>query len=123
MARNNQAREDREKRIKANVAAILADEEARGLGDGRETIDDIENEMIEIGDLVAREFGQRRLARHTRRPCENLQCPSCGSPGEHVGEETRELVTSRGLIPVTEAKCRCPKCRRLFFPSDRGAGA
>lgn len=120
MAKNNQGRAER---IQATVAAILADEEARGLSDGPETIDDIENEMIEIGDLVAREFGKRRLARHTRQPCENPQCPSCGSPGERVGEQTRQLVTSRGSIPVTEAKCRCPKCRRLFFPSDRSAGA
>jgi hypothetical protein len=120
MARNNQAREER---IKATVAAILADEEARGLGDGPETIDDIENEMIEIGDLVAREFGKRRLARHSHKPCENPLCPRCGSPGEIVGESTRELVTSRGSIPVTEAKCRYPKCRRLFFPSDRSVGA
>lgn len=123
MARNKQTQEERKKRIQATVAAILADEEARGLSDGRETIDDIENEMIEIGDLVAREFGRRRLARHTGQPCENPQCPSCGSPGEFLGEQTRQLVTSRGLIPVTEAKCRCPKCRRLFFPSDRSAGA
>lgn len=120
MAKNNQAREER---IKAVIAAILADEESRGLGDGPETIDDIENEMIEIGDLMAREFGKRRVARHTRRPCEHPQCPHCGSPGEHLGEQTRQLVTSRGLIPVTEAKCRCPKCRRLFFPSNRSAGA
>lgn len=120
MAKNNQARAER---IQAVVAAILADEESRGLADGPETIDDIENEMIEVGDLVAREFGKRRLARHTSRPCEHPQCPRCGSPGEHLGKRTRPLVTSRGLIPVTEAKCRCPKCRRLFFPPDRGAGA
>jgi uncharacterized protein with PIN domain len=77
--------------------------------------------MVRIGDMVAREFGARRLARHTSRVCENLQCPDCGSPGEHLGEQTRELITSRGVVPVTEAKCRCPKCRRLFFPSDRNA--
>jgi hypothetical protein len=117
MARNKAV----EERVKTLVAEILAEEEAQGLAGDPKTIDDIEDEMVRIGDMVAREFGTRRLARHASRPCEHWQCPDCGSPGEHLGEQTRELVTSRGLVPVTEAKCRCPKCRRLFFPSDGNA--
>lgn len=108
-------------RVKALVAEILAEEEALSLDGDPKTINDIEDEMVRIGDLVAREFGTQRLARHTRRPCENWRCPDCGSLGEHLGEQTRELITSRGSVPVTEAKRRCPKCRRLFFPSDRDA--
>lgn len=108
-----------EERVKTLVAELLAEEESLGLDGERKNIDDIEDEMIRIGDMVAREFGMRSLARHTGGSCENPQCPHCGSPGEHLGEQTRELITSRGLVPVTEAKCRCPKCRRHFFPSDR----
>lgn len=110
-----------EERVKALVAEILAEEESFGLEGRRENIDDIEDEMVRIGDMVAREFGTQKLARHTSNACENPQCPHCGSLGELVGEETRKLMTSRGLVPVTEAKCRCPKCRRHFFPSDRNA--
>ena len=110
-------------RVKALVAEILAEEESLGLDGRRENIEDIEDEMVRIGDMVARELGMQKLARHTSKVCENPQCPQCGSPGELVGEQPRELITSRGLVPVIEAKCRCPKCRRLFFPSDRNAGS
>jgi uncharacterized protein with PIN domain len=115
----NKAREDR---IKSLVAEILAEEEARGFDGGLENINDIEDEMVRIGDMVAREVGTRRLARHTSRVCEHPRCPDCGSAGEHLGEQTRDLITSRGSVPVTEAKYRCPKCRRHFFPSDGNAG-
>lgn len=117
MAKNNAV----EERVKTLVAEILAEEKALGFDDGPKNINDIEDEMVRIGDMVAREFGRRRLADHTSRVCENPQCPQCGSPGEYLEERTRELITSRGLVPVTEAKCRCPKCRRLFFPSDHNA--
>lgn len=117
MARNKAIQE----RVKTLVAEILAEEEALGLEGDRKTINDIEDEMVRVGDMVAREFGTQWLSRHTSRPRENWQCPECGSPGERLGEQTRELITSRGLVPVTETKCRCPKCRRLFFPSDRSA--
>lgn len=119
MARNNAI----EERVKTLVAEILAEEEALGLNGDPRTINDIEDEMVRVGDMVAREFGAQRLTRHTSQACENWHCPKCGSPGEHLGVQTRELITSRGLVPVSEAKCRCPKCRRLFFPSDGKARA
>lgn len=112
-----------EERVSALVAEILAEEEALGLGGELKNINDIESEMVRVGDMVAREFGRRKLADHTSRVCENPQCPRCGSAGEPLGQEARELITTRGPVPVTEAKYRCPKCRRLFFPSDRKAGA
>lgn len=110
-----------EERVRTLVAEMLAEEESLGLEGERVNIDEIEDEMIRIGDMVAREFGMQSLARHTSLGCENPQCPDCGSPGEQVGEHTRELITSRGSVPVKEAKCRCPKCRRHFFPSDGNA--
>lgn len=112
-----------EERVSALVAEILAEEDSLGFGGEPKNINDIESEMVRIGDMVAREFGRRRLADHTSRACENPRCPECGSPGKYLGQETRELITSRGLVPVTEAKCRCPKCRRHFFPSDHNSGA
>lgn len=108
-----------EERIKALVAELVAEEYAQGWEP--RTIDDIEDQMVRIGDLVAREVGVRMLAEQTSRPCMEL-CPTCGNPGEHLGDRDRELITSRGAVPLTEAKCRCPKCRRLFFPSDGTVG-
>jgi len=112
----------REERVKALVAAILAEEEAEGCDWRHENINDIENAMVRIGDMVAREFGVQKLARHTSQVCEHPQCPKCGETGEFIEEKARDLITRRGEVPVTEAKYRCPKCRRHFFPSDQRAG-
>jgi hypothetical protein len=112
-----------EERVKALVEAVLADEEAEEVEGRRETIDDIEDAMVRIGDMVAREFGVRKLARHTGRAPEHPPCPNCGHAGDRVGDQSRDLFTRRGEVPVTEAKYRCPKCRRHFFPSDRRAGS
>ena len=112
---SNKAVEDR---VKTLVAELLAEEER--LDGQSENINDIEEAMVRIGDLVAREFGTQKLARLTCQIPSDPQCPDCGHAGEHQGERTRELITRRGEVPLTEAKYRCPKCRRLFFPSDHG---
>jgi hypothetical protein len=118
MARNKAI----EERVKALVAELLADEEAEGLSAKGENINDIEEAMVRIGDMVAREFGVQKLAAHMSRPPQQPPCPDCGQAGEHQGERTRNMITRRGEVPLTEAKYRCPKCRRLFFPSDCRAG-
>lgn len=114
MARNKAV----EERVKALVAELLADEEGEELEGRRENINDIEDAMVRIGDMVAREFGMLKLAHYTSQAPEHPQCPCCGHVGEHQGEQARDLITRRGEVPLTEAKYRCPKCRRLFFPSD-----
>lgn len=109
-------------RVKALVAELLADEEAQGLNAADENINDIEDGMVRIGDLVAREFGLRKFAAHMSRPPQDPRCPDCGHAGEHQGERTRQVITRRGEVPLTEAKYGCPQCRRLFFPSDDRVG-
>jgi hypothetical protein len=118
MARNKAI----EERVKALVAELLAEEEAEELGGRPENINDIEDAMVRIGDMVAREFGMQKLAQHTSQVAAHPQCPHCGHEGVPVGERSRDLITRRGAVPLTEAKCRCPKCRRHFFPSDGSAG-
>jgi hypothetical protein len=100
------------------VAELLAEENETGQ---HRNINDIEDAMVRIGDMVAREFGMQALASHTSQIPEDPRCPQCGHAGEHLGEQTRDLITRRGEVPLTEAKYRCPKCRRLFFPSDGNA--
>jgi hypothetical protein len=112
-----------EERVKTLVAEILAEEEAQGLTAEPENINDIEDAMVRIGDLVAREFGRQKLETHLHHhPTKDPPCPDCGQAGEPQGERTRQVLTRRGEVPVTEQKYRCPKCRRLFFPSDRRLG-
>lgn len=115
-------KEEREQRIKALVTALLAEEEAEGQGVRRETIDDIENAMIRIGDAVAREVGVQKLARHTGEASGPCSCPRCGHAGVYVQHRSRELISSRGRVPVSEAKYHCRQCRRNFFPSDGPLG-
>jgi hypothetical protein len=116
------SKEEREARIKALVAAMLAEEEAEGLDVEHETIDDIEDAMIRIGDAVAREVGIQKLAHHTGEASGPCSCPHCGHAGVHLKRHSRELISSRGNVPLTEAKYYCPKCRRNFFPSDGSIG-
>ena len=118
MARNK-AMEDR---IKTWVAELLAEEEREEGGGRPENINDIEDGMVRIGNMVACEFGLQKLTAHMSRIPEDPPCPDCGRAGEHLGERTRELITRRGEVPLTEAKYRCPKCRRHFFPSERSTG-
>ena len=120
MARNKLV----EERVKALVTELLAHEQAEEVSDGRrENINDIEDAMVRIGDLVAREVGVQMLAQHTGEAPEHSPCPHCGHAGEHVGHRARDVITRRGQVPLTEAKYRCPKCRRHFFPSDQRVGA
>lgn len=108
--------------IEEVVAAIVAMEaEAGGDAWERETIDDIENEMVRIGNLVAQEIGRRKLARHLAEVKDD-RCPTCGNSGTSAGTRDRELVTRRGKIAVSEAKYHCRQCRRDFFPSNGTLG-
>jgi hypothetical protein len=117
------SKEERQAGIKALVAAMLAEEEeAEGLDVEHETIDDIENAMIRIGDAVAREVGVQKLARHTGEASGPRPCPHCGQAGVYLKRRERDLISSRGKVPLTEAKYHCPKCRRNFFPSDDPVG-
>jgi transposase-like protein len=104
------------------VTALLAEEEAEGLDVGRETIDDIEDAMIRIGDAVAREVGVQKLAPHTGEASGPCPCPQCGQAGVYLKRHARELISSRGNVPLSETKYYCPKCRRNFFPSDEPSG-
>jgi len=111
-----------EERIKALVAEVLAEEKSAGLEDRQENINDIEDAMVRIGDMVAREFGFQKLAEHTGPEPEHPPCPKCGCAGVKRGKHARQLITRRGEVPLTETKYHCPKCRQLFFPSDRAVG-
>lgn len=49
-------------------------------------------------------------------------CPICGGPvryesAEQAKLEVRAFATCRGPIDYERAACRCPRCRRIFFPA------
>lgn len=84
--------EEREERLKVLVAA-----EAEEEGDawGHETVDDVEDAMVRIGDFVAREVGVQKLARHTEKVKDD-RCPRCGHAGCRVEDRDRVSVTFVG---------------------------
>ena len=93
-----------EERVQALVAELLAEEAATDLEGRRENINDIEDAMVRIGDMVAREFGMLKLQAYTGESPEHPPCPDCGHAGEQAGKQTRQLITRRGEVPLTEAK-------------------
>jgi len=98
-------------RVQAFVATLLAEEQT----EGPERMDDIEDRMVEVGDLVAQEIASQKLT--APRPVAAACCPDCGAPGQSAGERERQLLTRRGPVPLQEPKYRCRPCRRHFFPS------
>jgi transposase-like protein len=105
------------------LQALLAEFLAAQVAEGELGIEEIEEAMVQLGDAVAREYAARAIARQTARPPEQPPCPDCQHPGERAGQRERELITRRGPVPIREAKYRCPKCRRHFFPSVGAVGA
>ena len=105
------------------LQALLAEFLAEQVAEGTLSIDEIEDAMVELGDAVAREYAAQLLARQMGHPPPTACCPGCHEPGERVGQRERELLTRRGPVPLSEAKYRCRKCRRHFFPSERAVGA
>ena len=55
-------------------------------------------------------FDQQTRALDPTQPC-----PDCGKPCP-VGTEERSLVIQAGKVALQEPVCRCPGCRRDFFP-------
>lgn len=106
-----------EERVQSVVAEWFAEQgECAG-----ETIDDIEEAGVNVGDMIARALMAEKLVRRLEPPGKPPPCPDCGGASQSAGVRKRSLLTRRGEVPVTEAKYRCPKCRRHFFPSDPGA--
>lgn len=112
----------RQARVQAVVAEMLAMELAEGGDDSHENINDIEDGMVAIGDAVAREYAVQKLARRIPQSVPPPPCPECGHASEDRGLRRRELITRRGVVPISEAKCYCPQCRRNFFPSVGRSG-
>jgi len=89
---------------------------------GLVTFDQREQRACEVTDDLARWL----MAEHvgldpTAGPVE-ADCPICGGPvryesAEQADRELREFQTRRGQVQYRRAACRCPRCRRIFFPA------
>jgi hypothetical protein len=106
-------------RLEVRMRELLLEDVAAG----EMSIDDVEDAMVELGDAMAREFARLVLERQVKQRPERPPCPDCQQPGEPAGERNREIITRRGPVLLREARYRCCRCRRHFFPSECAAGA
>lgn len=89
---------------------------------GLVTFTEREDRACEVTDALARWLLEEHLAwDEAKEPGVQAVCPICGGLVRHESAEAarleeRELYTRRGKIEYERAACRCPRCRRVFFP-------
>ncbi|REJ88901.1 MAG: hypothetical protein DWQ34_21030 [Planctomycetota bacterium] len=84
-----------------------------------QTLLEIENQAIEIGDEIARQLAAGDLANRSSQTSEQqlFCCPTCGRSCR-VEQDLEPLILQgrRGEIEYAEPRCHCRSCRRDFFP-------
>ena len=87
------------------------------------TFDELEQDSIEVGDLIASAMLEANV-RDGEEPPGACRCPKCNRLCPRCEEmEPRVLQTDRGEVSWLEPEYFCRRCRRSFFPSDGGIGA
>lgn len=106
------------------LAALIAQERygEEGCPPLETTFAEIEELGHQAGQWLAGEIDQQLTAAHGQYFATSQACPQCGRLCDPSPRE-RELVTRDGAVALPESACRCPDCRRDFFPSARAASA
>ena len=78
--------------------------------------DSLESLAVDIGQAVVRGTIEEVLRGQFRRLGDHQPCPGCGRSCP-VDKEPRTIPVRGGTVPDDEPVCRCPACRRDFFPS------
>jgi hypothetical protein len=88
------------------------------------TFAEIEKFGHQAGRMVARAVDARLAEQHAEHFAGEEPCPACNEkrPTEQSPHEL-PLQTSDGEVTLHEPTCRCPTCRRDFFPSADRAQA
>jgi uncharacterized protein with PIN domain len=89
---------------------------------GLVTFDQREQRACEVTDGLARWLMAEHVGRDERAGPVEAACPLCGGPvryesGAQAERERREFETRRGKIEYQRVACRCPRCRKIFFPA------
>jgi hypothetical protein len=78
--------------------------------------DSIEGLAVDMGRAVIEGAIQEILRKQSQRLGDRQPCPECGHACL-VGKEPRTIQVRGGTVAYDEPVCRCPACRRDFFPS------
>ncbi len=89
---------------------------------GLVTFDQRERRACEVTDELARWLMVEHVGLDPIGRQVEADCPICGGAvryesAQQAERETREFQTLRGQIEYQRAACRCPRCRRVFFPA------
>jgi uncharacterized protein with PIN domain len=89
---------------------------------GLVTFDQREQRACEVTDELSRWLMAEHVGRDATAGPVEADCPICGGPvryesAEVAERELREFQTRRGKVEYRRAACRCPRCRRVFFPA------
>ena len=89
---------------------------------GLVTFDQREQRACEVTDELSRWLMAEHVGRDPAGGPVQADCPICGGPVRYESaaqaeRELREFVTRRGKVEYRRAACRCPRCRRIFFPA------
>jgi hypothetical protein len=107
--------------VREVVRQALAAGDLPSAEDGEALFTTIETLALAAGDAVSLEVFEQQLA---ECGLGSPHCPECGFAGQRVKSRERTVHTRRGLdVPLSEAECYCPGCRRAFFPSVPRAGS
>lgn len=86
------------------------------------TFSEIEDIGHQVGQMAASEVDRALVDNHRQHFVGEHPCPGCARLCMcRVAE--RDLATRDGPVPLAEAACYCPDCRRAFFPSTGSAEA
>jgi len=89
---------------------------------GLVTFDQREQRACEVTDELARWLMAEHVGRDELGGAVQADCPICGGPvqydsAEQAEREVRQFQSKRGKIEYQRAACRCPRCRKIFFPA------
>ena len=99
--------------------ALLAQQRYGAEGPPRETtFAEIERFGHQTGRMVARAVDAHLAAQHASHFAGDQPCPTCDETSP-TKESPHELIlqTTDGDVTLHEPTCRCPSCRRDFFPA------
>jgi hypothetical protein len=78
--------------------------------------DSIESLAVDMGQAVIQGAIEEVLRFQFQRLGDHQPCPECGQ-GCPVRTAPRTIQVRNGTVHYDEPVCRCPACRRDFFPS------
>jgi hypothetical protein len=77
--------------------------------------DSIESLAVDMGQAVIQGAIEEILKTRSKRLGDHQPCPGCGRACP-VDKEPRTIEVRGGTVRYDEPVCRCPACRRDFFP-------